>query len=54
VIIYPDEGFGAVVLTSNDLLRPETAIRIAHRALGGEIEPILQASRLEFSVRPQP
>jgi len=52
MIIYPDRDFGVVVLTNNDLLRPETAIRIAHRALGGEIGPILRASRLEFNVRP--
>lgn len=40
MIIYPEHGFGVVVFTNNDLLNPDVAIDIAHRALGGKIEPI--------------
>ncbi len=49
MIIYPEHGFGVVVCTNNDLLNPEVAIEIAHRALGGKIEPIRQAIHLEFN-----
>ncbi len=51
MIIYPEHDFGVVVLTNNDLLNADVAIEIAHRALGGEIEPILRATRLEFNYR---
>lgn len=51
MIIYPSQGFGVVVVTNNDLLNPDVAIHIAHRALGGKIEPILHASRTEFNYR---
>jgi hypothetical protein len=49
MIIYPSRGFGVVVVTNNDLLHPDVAIHIAHRALGGKIEPILRASHTEFN-----
>jgi CubicO group peptidase (beta-lactamase class C family) len=52
MIIYPDHGFGVVVLTNSDLLNPDVAIRIAHRAIGGKIEPLRRASHLEFNYRP--
>jgi hypothetical protein len=52
MIIYPDLGFGVVVLTNNDLLNPDVAINVAHRALGGQIEPIRQASHLAFNHQP--
>ena len=48
MIIYPEHGFGVVVCTNNDLLSPDVAIEIAHRALGGKIKPIRQAIHLEF------
>jgi CubicO group peptidase (beta-lactamase class C family) len=51
MIIYPEHGFGVVVCTNNDLLNPEVAVEIAHRALGGKIEPIRRAIRLEFNYR---
>lgn len=51
MIIYPEHGLGVVVLTNNDLLNPDVAIEIAHRALGGEIEPIRRATQLEFNYR---
>ena len=51
MIIYPEQDFGVVVLTNNDLLNPDVAIEIAHRALGGEIEPIRRATQLEFNYR---
>jgi CubicO group peptidase (beta-lactamase class C family) len=51
MIIYPEHGLGVVVLTNNDLLNPDVAIEIAHRALGGEVDPILRATRLEFNYR---
>jgi CubicO group peptidase (beta-lactamase class C family) len=52
MILYPEHGHGVVVCTNNDLLSPEVAIEIAHRALGGKIEPILrQAVGLEYNYR---
>jgi CubicO group peptidase (beta-lactamase class C family) len=49
MIIYPDDGYGAVVLTNSDALNPDVAIEIAHRALGGSIDAIQRASHLEFN-----
>jgi len=54
MIIYPEHGLGVVVLTNSDLLNPDVAIGVAHRALGGPIEPLLRASHLAFNYRPQP
>lgn len=51
MIIYPDHGFGVVVCTNNDIFNPDTAVEIAHRALGGKIEPIRRALHLEFNYR---
>jgi hypothetical protein len=51
MIIYPEHDFGVVVITNNDLLNPDVAIEIAHRALGGEIEPIRRGANLEFNYR---
>lgn len=51
MVIYPEHGFGAVVLTNSDLLNPDVAINIAHRILGGEIEPIRRGSHTEFDYR---
>jgi CubicO group peptidase (beta-lactamase class C family) len=51
MIIYPASGFGVAVCTNNDLLNPDVALEIAHRAVGGEIEPIRRAIRLEFNYR---
>ncbi len=51
MIIYPEHGFGVVVCTNNDLLNPDVAVEIAHRALGGKIEPIRRAINLEFNYR---
>lgn len=51
MIIYPEHGFGVVVCTNNDLLNPDVAIEIAHRALAGKIEPIRRASHLEYNYR---
>lgn len=49
MIIYPDLGYGAVVLTNSDLLSPDVAIEIAHHALGGSMDAIWRASHLEFN-----
>jgi CubicO group peptidase (beta-lactamase class C family) len=49
MIIYPAHGFGTAVCTNSDLLNPDVALEIAHRALGGEIEPIRRALHLEFN-----
>ena len=54
MIIYPEYGFGVVVFTNSDLLNPDVAIEIAHRALGGKIEPIRRASHLEFNQKNGP
>jgi CubicO group peptidase (beta-lactamase class C family) len=51
MVIYPKSGFGAVVCTNNDLLSPDVAVEIAHRALGGKIEPIRRAINLEYNHR---
>jgi CubicO group peptidase (beta-lactamase class C family) len=51
MIIYPENGFGVVVCTNSDLLNPDVAVEIAHRALGGKIEPIRRATHLEFNYR---
>lgn len=51
MIIYPEHGFGVVVCTNNDLLNPDVPIEVAGHALGGKIEPIRRASRLEFNYR---
>jgi CubicO group peptidase (beta-lactamase class C family) len=49
MIIYPELGYGAVVLTNSDALNPDVAIDIAHRALGGSVEAIRDASHLAFN-----
>jgi CubicO group peptidase (beta-lactamase class C family) len=49
MIIYPDLGYGAVVLTNSDALNPDVAIDIAHRALGGNMDAIRRASHLAFN-----
>jgi len=51
MIIYPEHGLGVVVCTNNDLLGADVALEIAHRALGGKIEPIRQAIHLAFNYR---
>ena len=51
MIIYPGHNFWVVVVTNNDLLSPDVAIEIAHRALGGEIDTIRRATQLEFNYR---
>ncbi len=51
LIIYPEQGFGVVVLTNNDLLNPDVAVEIAHRALGGRMEPIRRAVHLQYNYR---
>jgi hypothetical protein len=48
MIFYPEHGAGVVVFTNNDWFNPDVAIRIAHRALGGKIEPLRRATHLEF------
>jgi CubicO group peptidase (beta-lactamase class C family) len=48
MIIYPDLGYGAVILTNSDALNPDVAIDIAHRALGGSIDSIRRGSHLAF------
>ena len=49
MIVYPESGFGVVVLTNSDLLNPDVAVTIAHRALGGRIEPLVRAIHLAFN-----
>jgi len=49
MIIYPEHDFCVVVLTNNDLVNSDVAMEIAHRALGGKIEPIHRAIHLEFN-----
>jgi hypothetical protein len=49
VIIGPERGLGAVVCTNNDLLNPVVAVEIAHRELGGRMEPIRKAIHLQYN-----
>jgi len=49
MIINPKLGSGVVVFTNSDLLNPDVAINIAHRALGGKMESIRRATHLEFN-----
>jgi hypothetical protein len=49
MIIYPDLGYGAVVLTNSDFVNSDAAIDIAHRALGGSIDAIRRGSHLDFN-----
>jgi CubicO group peptidase (beta-lactamase class C family) len=48
MMINPQSGSGVVVFTNSDLLNPDVAVKLAHRALGGKIEPIRRATHLEF------
>jgi hypothetical protein len=52
MIIYPDHGLGAIVTTNNDLLKPDVALEIAQRALGGPVESIRRAIHLDFNYQP--
>jgi CubicO group peptidase (beta-lactamase class C family) len=50
MIIYPDLGYGAVVLTNSDMLNSDVAIEIAQQALGGNMDAIRRAAlNLEFN-----
>jgi CubicO group peptidase (beta-lactamase class C family) len=50
MIIYPDLGYGAVVLTNSDSLNSDVAIEIAQQALGGDMDAIRRAAlNLEFN-----
>jgi CubicO group peptidase (beta-lactamase class C family) len=51
MIIYPTHGFGVVVCTNSDLFQPDVALEIAHRVLGGEMEPIRRAIHLQYNYR---
>ena len=53
MIIYPEHEFGVVVCTNNDLLNPDVAVEIAHRAIGGSIEPVLMAIHLQYDYKEQ-
>jgi len=48
MIAYPDREFGVVICTNNDLLSPDVPVEIAHRALGGVIEPLRRAIHLQY------
>jgi CubicO group peptidase (beta-lactamase class C family) len=49
MIIYPEHGFGVVVCTNSDLLNPDVALDIAHRALGGNVVAMRRAIHLAFN-----
>jgi hypothetical protein len=51
MIIYPEHNFGVFVGTNSDFLNPDVPLEIAHRALGGKIEPIRRGMNLEFNYR---
>jgi CubicO group peptidase (beta-lactamase class C family) len=51
MIVYPEHGFGVVILTNSDLLNPDVAMNLAQRAIGGKIEAIRSGSHTEFDYR---
>ena len=51
MLTYPEHDFGVVVCTNSDLLKPDVALAVAHRAVGGKIEPIRRAIHLQFNYR---
>ena len=53
MIIYPEYEFGVVVCTNNDLLNPDVAVEIAHRAIGGSIESLRKAIHLQYDYKEQ-
>jgi CubicO group peptidase (beta-lactamase class C family) len=53
MIIYPEHEFGVVVCTNNDLLNPDVAVEIAHRAIGGSVEPLRMAIHLQYDYNEQ-
>jgi hypothetical protein len=53
MIIYPEYEFGVVVCTNNDFLNPDVAVEIAHRAIGGSIEPLRMAIHLQYDYKEQ-
>jgi CubicO group peptidase (beta-lactamase class C family) len=53
MIIYPEHKFGVVVCTNNDLLNPDVAVEIAHRAIGGSVEPLRMAIHLQYDYNEQ-
>jgi CubicO group peptidase (beta-lactamase class C family) len=50
-MIYPEDGFGAVVFTNSDWNQPDVAIEIANRALGGDMQSLKRAAHLEFNMQ---
>jgi len=52
LIVYPEHGFGVVVMTNNDVRNPDVAINIAQHVLGDSMDLILQAAHLDFNYRP--
>ena len=53
MIIYPEHEFGVAVCTNSDLLNPDVAVEIAHRAIGGSIEPLRMAIHLQYDYNEQ-
>ena len=49
MMVYAESGAGVVVFTNNDWFNPDVAIAIAHRAMGGKIEPLRRATHLAFN-----
>ncbi len=52
-LIYPDLGFGVVVITNSDLLQPDAASDIARLIIGGDMNPIARASGLGYNYTPE-
>ncbi len=51
MLIYPGYGFGVVVCTNSDFLKPDVALDIAIRALGDSIEPVRGGIHLAHNFR---
>ena len=53
MIIYPENKFGVVVCTNNDLLNPDVALEIAERVLGENFDTIRSAIHLNYNYSEQ-
>jgi hypothetical protein len=49
MIIYPELGYGVVVLANSDQFNSEVAIDIAQRTLGGSMDAVRAGSHLAFN-----
>jgi hypothetical protein len=51
MVIYPNVGFGVVIVTNCDFTHPFIHFDIAHSILGGQFDSIKRAVNLEFNYK---